>query len=131
MTQHDGRNIAQGQLRARLCQPHPIRDAVRHHVISVSTTYPVEVDVQRKFRCCPGEQPKYSGKLAGRYVAEELAVISVAVLSTVAQMPAVSVWTTRTCRVCDPNAVVDCVAELPETAVTIDRANRDAGCRFP
>ena len=70
--------------------------------------------MQRKFKCWPGLQPKYSGQFAGRKVAEQLAVISVAVESTVAQTPAVSVWTTRACLVWLPKAVVHCVAELPE-----------------
>ena len=54
-------------------------------VISVSTTYPVDVLVLIKLSCCPRVTAKYSGKLAGKYVAELLAV-TVAVVSMVAQI---------------------------------------------
>lgn len=85
--------------------------------------------VLRKLSDWPGLHPKYSGKLAGKYAAELLAVTSTLVLSMVAHTG--SVETTRTCRVWVPKAVVLCVAELPDTAVTIDRASLDAGWPFP
>jgi hypothetical protein len=51
----------------------------------------VDVLVQRKFKCCPGLHPKYSGVVTGRNVAELFAVMSVVVLSMVAQIPAARV----------------------------------------
>ena len=56
-------------------------------VISVSTTYPVDVLVLIKLSCCPRVTAKYSGELAGNHVAE-LWAVTVAVVSIVAQIPA-------------------------------------------
>ncbi|MFZ0671788.1 MAG: hypothetical protein WAM50_15940, partial [Pseudolabrys sp.] len=56
-------------------------------VISVSTTHPVDVLVLIKLSCCPRVTAKYSGELVGNHVAE-LCAVTVAVVSMVAQIPA-------------------------------------------
>jgi hypothetical protein len=57
-------------------------------LISVSTTYPVEVLVLMKLRTCPEVTAKYSGKLAGTNAAALFAVTT-AVLPMVAQSASV------------------------------------------
>jgi hypothetical protein len=58
-----------------------------------------------EIKLLPGRTQKYSGKEAGNNVALEFAV-TVAVVSTVAQIPPVKVWITRICLVCVPKFVV-------------------------
>jgi hypothetical protein len=62
-------------------------DGILFHgqVISVQTTYPVEVDVEMKLSTCPLVTAKYSGTLAGIYVAALFAVTT-AVEPIVAQI---------------------------------------------
>jgi hypothetical protein len=59
-----------------------------HQVISVSTTYPVDVDVVKKFSTWPGVHSKYSSAFGTTKAAELLAVMT-AVLSIVAHIPPV------------------------------------------
>ena len=83
-------------------------DVARHQVISVQQTYPVEVDVEIKLSTWPGVTVKYSPTAFAAMSADPLAAVTTAVESSVTHIGKVD--TIRTCLVCEPNGVVNCVA---------------------
>ena len=57
-----GENTTRGQVGVRQRPVTP--DTRGRQVISVTTTYPVDLDVEMKLKCCPAVTAKYSGVAA-------------------------------------------------------------------